>query len=133
MIYESPRMSSLQNSKTENDQDHGRDSGQKGGAGRSTLATNLAGEFPKLSMTVLIDGDIPQGTSASWYAIREQAGKAGNLLADTAANHQELVAKSASTMRQPITHPGRAAATWISQGSNCRFVAANGGSIEEIP
>jgi chromosome partitioning protein len=34
---------------------------------------------------------MPQGTSASWYAVREQAGKAGNLIADTAANHAELV------------------------------------------
>lgn len=65
----------------------------KGGAGRSTLATNLAGEFSKLGKTVLIDGDMPQGTSASWYAIREQAGKASDLVADTVANHQELVAK----------------------------------------
>ena len=65
----------------------------KGGAGRSTLATNLAGEFSKLGKTVLIDGDMPLGTSASWYAIREQAGKAGSLLADTVANLQELVAK----------------------------------------
>ena len=63
----------------------------KGGAGRSTLATNLAGELSKLGKTVLIDGDMPQGTSASWYAVRHQAGKAGNLIADTAANHAELV------------------------------------------
>ena len=69
----------------------------KGGAGRSTLATNLAGELAKIGRTVLIDGDMPQGTSASWYAIREQSGKAGgtdtNLVADTAANHHELIAK----------------------------------------
>lgn len=63
----------------------------KGGAGRSTLATNLAGELSKLGKTVLIDGDMPQGTSASWYAVRQQAGKAGSLIADTAANHAELV------------------------------------------
>ena len=70
----------------------------KGGAGRSTLATNLAGELAKIGQTVLIDGDMPQGTSASWYAIREQAGKAGgtdtNLVADTAADHRELVKKA---------------------------------------
>lgn len=65
----------------------------KGGAGRSTLATNLAGELSKIGKTVLIDGDMPQGTSASWYAIREQAGKAGDLVADTAADHRELIAK----------------------------------------
>jgi chromosome partitioning protein len=65
----------------------------KGGAGRSTLATNLAGELSKLGKTVLIDGDMPQGTSASWYAIREQAGKTGDLVGDTAADHRELIAK----------------------------------------
>ncbi len=69
----------------------------KGGAGRSTLATNLAGELAKAGPTVLIDGDMPQGTSASWYAIRVQQGKAGgtdsNLLADTATDHRELIAK----------------------------------------
>ena len=69
----------------------------KGGAGRSTVATNIAGELAKIGRTVLIDGDMPQGTSASWYAIREQAGKAGgtdnNLTADTAADHRELIAK----------------------------------------
>ena len=47
----------------------------------------------KLGKTVLIDCDMPQGTSASWFAVREQAGKAGSLVADTAANHRELVAK----------------------------------------
>ena len=69
----------------------------KGGSGRSTLATTLAGELSKRGDTVLIDCDMPQGTSASWYAIREQAGKAGgtdnNLVADTAADHRELIAK----------------------------------------
>ena len=65
----------------------------KGGAGRSTVSTNLAGELSKLGKTVLIDCDMPQGTSASWYAVREQAGKAGTLVADTATNHRELVAK----------------------------------------
>ncbi|MCB1997034.1 MAG: ParA family protein, partial [Rhodoferax sp.] len=40
----------------------------KGGAGRSTVATNLAGELAKIGRTVLIDCDMPQGTSASWYA-----------------------------------------------------------------
>lgn len=70
----------------------------KGGAGRSTLATNLAGALERVGRTVLIDGDMPQGTSASWYAIRQQQGKAGgtdtNLVADTAADHRELIAKA---------------------------------------
>lgn len=65
----------------------------KGGAGRSTLSTNLAGELAKAGKTVLIDCDMPQGTSASWYAIRRSAMPTGNLLADTAASHQDLVRK----------------------------------------
>ena len=65
----------------------------KGGAGRSTVSTNLAGELSKLGKTVLIDCDMPQGTSASWFAVRDQSGRSGNLLADTATNHRELVAK----------------------------------------
>lgn len=65
----------------------------KGGAGRSTVSTNLAGELSKLGKTVLIDCDMPQGTSASWFAVRQQKGKDGNLVADTATNHRELVAK----------------------------------------
>lgn len=65
----------------------------KGGAGRSTVSTNLAGELSKVGKTILIDCDMPQGTSASWYAMREQTGKAGNLIGDTASSHRELVAK----------------------------------------
>lgn len=66
----------------------------KGGAGRSTIATNLAGELSKKGRTVLIDGDMPQGTSASWYALRRDAGMAENLQADTARDHRELIEKT---------------------------------------
>jgi len=65
----------------------------KGGAGRSTVATNLAGELAKKGRTVLIDGDMPQGTSASWYALRQEAGRADDLIADTARDHRELIQK----------------------------------------
>lgn len=64
----------------------------KGGAGRSTVATNLAGELGKIGRTVLIDGDMPQGTASSWAAIRQQEG-IGNIHADTASDHRELVSK----------------------------------------
>lgn len=66
----------------------------KGGAGRSTIATNLAGELAKRGRTVLIDADMPQGTSASWYALRRDAGMAENLEADTAGDHRELIEKT---------------------------------------
>ncbi len=65
----------------------------KGGAGRSTVSTNLAGELSKIGKTILIDCDLPQGTSASWYAVRHQAGKAGALVSDTATSYRELVTK----------------------------------------
>nr|QJS06513.1 partition protein A, putative [Polaromonas sp.] len=71
----------------------------KGGVGRSTISTNLAGELSKQGKTVLIDCDMPQGTSASWFAVRQQAETKKsqlfnkNLVADTATNHRELVAK----------------------------------------
>ena len=69
----------------------------KGGAGRSTLATNLAGELSKLGSTVLIDCDMPQGTAASWVAVRQQEQDqpelVGGLLGDTAGTHQELLRK----------------------------------------
>lgn len=62
----------------------------KGGAGRSTVATNLAGELAKLGTTVLVDCDMPQGTSASWYAMRQQAGKEDGLELEMAAKYKEL-------------------------------------------
>lgn len=61
----------------------------KGGVGRSTLATNIAGELAKKSRVLLIDCDMPQGTSASWAAMRE----AGDLTATFATDHKELVAE----------------------------------------
>jgi chromosome partitioning protein len=45
---------------------------QKGGAGRSTIATNIAGILSKAHNVTLIDCDVPQGTSASWFAIRQE-------------------------------------------------------------
>lgn len=74
----------------------------KGGCGRSTLSTNLAGELAKRGSTVLIDTDLPQGTSASWYALREQAGKAQGLALDTATSHQELIDKVSHRQEQYI-------------------------------
>lgn len=42
----------------------------KGGAGKSTIATNLVGLIEQKKKVTLIDCDLPQATSASWSAIR---------------------------------------------------------------
>lgn len=62
----------------------------KGGAGRSTIATNLAGILSATKRVALIDCDMPQGTSASWAAIR-LADRPESLTVATASNHVEMV------------------------------------------
>jgi len=63
----------------------------KGGAGRSTLATNLAAHFSFQKSTTLIDCDLPQGTSSSWYALRQAEHLSKRLLLTIAHNHLELI------------------------------------------
>jgi chromosome partitioning protein len=67
----------------------------KGGVGRSTIATNLAAIFSTAGPTTLIDCDLPQGTSASWYATRQAGTAPGNLTLAVARDHVELVEKAA--------------------------------------
>ena len=64
---------------------------QKGGAGRSTIATNIAGILSKAHNVTLIDCDVPQETSASWYAIRREDNRPGNLQVLTADSYTSLV------------------------------------------
>lgn len=65
----------------------------KGGAGRSTVATNLAGLIAKSGNRVaLVDCDMPQGTAAAWASIRASEGR-GDVGIATAADHTELVAQ----------------------------------------
>lgn len=64
----------------------------KGGAGRSTIATNLAGMLAEGHRVALVDCDMPQGTAASWAAIR-LVNKPDSLTIATASNHVELVEK----------------------------------------
>jgi len=59
----------------------------KGGTGRSTIATNLAGELAKQGLVLLIDCDMPQGTSASWIAMR----KTRDVTPAIAESHTDLV------------------------------------------
>lgn len=65
----------------------------KGGTGRSTLATNTAGLLSRTHYTALIDCDMPQGTAASWYALRQEGGTTRNLTLSTVTNHKELLAE----------------------------------------
>ena len=65
----------------------------KGGAGRSTIATNVAAALSRQFPVTLIDCDLPQGTSAAWGLIRNENGRLGNLRIATASDHQELVGK----------------------------------------
>jgi chromosome partitioning protein len=66
----------------------------KGGAGRSTFATSLAAHFSLREPTTLIDCDLPQGTSSSWYALRQVEVPSKNLLLAKAQNHVELIQKT---------------------------------------
>ncbi|MEW6351460.1 MAG: ParA family protein [Thermodesulfobacteriota bacterium] len=63
----------------------------KGGTGRSTVSTNLAGGLSTHYPTALIDCDMPQGTSASWAALRHAEKRMGNLTIATAPTHRSLV------------------------------------------
>lgn len=63
----------------------------KGGAGRSTIATNLAGVLSIGAKVALIDCDMPQGTSASWGSLREPSLLENRLTIKTAADHEALV------------------------------------------
>ena len=65
----------------------------KGGAGRSTVATNLAGMMSANKRVALIDCDMPQATSASWYSIRKANNEHGSLTIATAADHTQLIAE----------------------------------------
>ena len=63
----------------------------KGGVGRSTIATNLAAVFSLKKPTALIDCDLPQGTSASWYAVRKSEVPPANLTLATVRDYRELI------------------------------------------
>ena len=64
----------------------------KGGVGRSTIATNLASIFSRKTPTALIDCDLPQGTSASWFTVRNSSRPTtGSLTLATARDYRELV------------------------------------------
>ena len=63
----------------------------KGGAGRSTLATNLAAILSRKASTAIVDCDMPQGTSASWYAVRDAEERSEGLTLATVETARDLV------------------------------------------
>jgi len=63
----------------------------KGGVGRSTIATNLAAVLSLKKPTALIDCDLPQGTSASWYAVRQSEVPPANLTLAIVRDYRELI------------------------------------------
>jgi chromosome partitioning protein len=63
----------------------------KGGVGRSTIATNLSAVFSLEKPTALIDCDMPQGTSASWYAVRKSEVPPTNLNLAIVRDYRELI------------------------------------------
>src|SRR5512137_2759993 len=71
----------------------------KGGVGRSTIATNLASVFSLRKPTALIDCDLPQGTSASWFAVRKAEIPPTNLTLATARDYRELVHRAQELAR----------------------------------
>jgi len=72
----------------------------KGGVGRSTIATNLAAVFSLRQPTALIDCDLPQGTSASWYAVRKAELPPANLTLAIARDYRELVSRAQELSRE---------------------------------
>jgi len=62
----------------------------KGGAGKSTVATNLAAMLSEKGKTLLIDADNPQYTADSWYALRNEADRTENLNLENATDEYDL-------------------------------------------
>jgi len=65
----------------------------KGGVGRSTIATNLAAIASLQGPACLIDCDLPQGTSASWFAQRQQEVPSPHLTLRRCETHQQLISQ----------------------------------------
>jgi chromosome partitioning protein len=63
----------------------------KGGVGRSTVATNLAGELSRGKPVALIDCDAPQDTSLAWYYARQKNKPSDNLKAYSAKTADEMI------------------------------------------
>jgi chromosome partitioning protein len=82
--------------------------GEKGGAGKSTLAVNVAAELAARGRRVLLVDADPQGTAITWASIAVEAGDAPTTIALGDNLRAALPAASAGFTDTVIDLPGRA-------------------------
>lgn len=71
----------------------------RGGTGRSTLATNIAGVLAQRYTVTLIDAVPPQFASTSWVMMRDELGRADNISVVLVDGHEALL----DEVRAPVT------------------------------
>ena len=79
----------------------------KGGLGRSTWPPTWRASCRSAATPMLIDCDMPQGTSASWYAMRLEAGRTDNNCTWTPAATWTSIAENRAAPANPVHRPGR--------------------------
>jgi len=75
----------------------------KGGVGRSTIATNLAAIASLRGAVCLIDCDLPQATSSSWFSQRQQEMASPHLSLQRCDTHLQLITQIKALMPHTAT------------------------------